>query len=304
MDKKITYYRQVQLLLELLPFVARHECFALKGGTAINLFVRDLPRLSVDIDLVFLPSMSRNDALSAIKQQLDLLASSVESQIADARVSKSYSDNIDALRLIVDRQGVKVKIELSPVLRGTVYEPRIIPVSKAVENEFGFAETLVVDPADLYAGKICAALDRQHPRDLFDIKYLLDNEGLTESLRKALIVYIVSHPRPIAELLSPHLKDISGLYFGEFVNMAEHDVSIIELEATRTTLINTINQSLTSQEREFLISFKRCEPNWKLLGLQGIENLPAVQWKLLNLTNMKPDKHSEAILRLRSILNL
>lgn len=93
--------------------------FSLKGGTAINLFVRDLPRLSVDIDLVFLPSMSRHDALSAIKQQLDLLASSVESQIADARVSKSYRDNPDALRLVVDRQGIKVKIELSPVLRGT-----------------------------------------------------------------------------------------------------------------------------------------------------------------------------------------
>jgi hypothetical protein len=49
------FYRQVVLLIELLPLVARERCFALKGGTAINLFVRDLPRLSVDIDLTYLP---------------------------------------------------------------------------------------------------------------------------------------------------------------------------------------------------------------------------------------------------------
>ena len=116
--------------------------FCSQGGTAINLFVRDLPRLSVDIDLVFLPSMNRNDALSAITQQLNLLASSVESEVAHTRVSKSFKDNPDALRLIIERQGVRVKIELSPVLRGTVYKPRTMHVCEAVEDEFGFAETL------------------------------------------------------------------------------------------------------------------------------------------------------------------
>ena len=49
------YFKQVQLLLSVLPLIQRHECFALKGGTAMNLFVQDLPRLSVDIDLVVGP---------------------------------------------------------------------------------------------------------------------------------------------------------------------------------------------------------------------------------------------------------
>lgn len=222
MNRQSHYYRQVQLLLRIIPFVAQHDCFALKGGTAINLFVRDFPRLSVDIDLVFLPMMERNEALQTIKSNLDTLASTITANIDNTRVVRSFLDKSDALRLLVERDNVQIKIELSPVLRGTVYEPRVMPVSKAVEEEFGFAEMAVVSFSDLYAGKICAALDRQHPRDFFDIKQLLDREGITEQLRKALLVYIISHPRPIAELLNPHFKDITGLYEGEFSNMAEH----------------------------------------------------------------------------------
>ena len=49
------YYAQVRLLVRELPVVAKETCFALKGGTALNLFVRDMPRLSVDIDLAYVP---------------------------------------------------------------------------------------------------------------------------------------------------------------------------------------------------------------------------------------------------------
>lgn len=48
------YRRQVQLLVRVLPLVDTEKCFALKGGTAINLFYRALPRLSVDIDLLYI----------------------------------------------------------------------------------------------------------------------------------------------------------------------------------------------------------------------------------------------------------
>ncbi len=155
------------------------------------------------------------------------------------------------------------------MLRGTVYSPRVIPVSEAVEDEFGFAEMSVVSFADLYAGKICAALDRQHPRDLFDVKQLLDNEGFTNELRKALLVYIISHPRPIAELLNPHFKDISDAYEGEFRNMVDQDIPQTELEATRKQLVRIINSSLTPQERSFLLSFKNLTPDWALFRAVG-----------------------------------
>ena len=302
MDRQSVYYQQVQLLLQVLPIVSQHDCFALKGGTAINLFIRDLPRLSVDIDLVFLPVMERQQSLMTIRSKLDEITKDISTRIADSKVIKSYEDKMDALRLTVTRSGIQIKIELSPVLRGTVYEPSVISVSASVEDEFGFAETRVVAFADLYAGKICAALDRQHPRDLFDVKFLLDNEGLTEELRKALLVYLVSHPRPLSELLRPQLKDISGVYEGEFRNMAEIDVPRDELEAARAKLIETINRSITEQERQFLLTFKGGTPDWTLLGLTGIEQLPAVRWKLHNLSNMQPSKHTEALAKLNEVL--
>lgn len=304
MDRQSHYYRQVQLLLQVIPFIAQHDCFALKGGTAINLFVRDFPRLSVDIDLVFLPMMERDEALKTIKNNLETLAQTLTNSIDNTRVFRAFQDKSDALRLLVERDNIQIKIELSPVLRGTVYEPQTMPVSAAVEDEFGFAEMSVVNFADLYAGKICAALDRQHPRDLFDIKQLLDNEGLTDGLRKALLVYIISHPRPIAELLHPNFKDISGIYEGEFLNMADQDISQADLESARSLLVQLINTSLTPQERAFLLSFKNRTPNWLLLGLPGIDQLPAVRWKLQNLAKMNKDKHAEAYHQLQKILSI
>lgn len=302
MDRQSHYYRQVQLLLQLIPFVAQHDCFALKGGTAINLFIRNFPRLSVDIDLVFLPMIERHEALQTIRDNLNSLALSIMTSIDNTRVTYSFKDKADALRLLVERDGVQIKIELSPVLRGTVFKPEVVAVSEAVEDEFGFAEMAVVSFADLYAGKICAALDRQHPRDLFDVKQLLDTEGLTADLRKALLVYIISHPRPIAELLRPNLKDIAGVYAGEFRNMADQDIPQADLEATREQLISLINTSLTPQERAFLLSFKNRTPDWTLLGLPNIDQLPAVRWKLQNLASMTPEKHAAAYLRLKETL--
>jgi len=304
MDRQSLYYRQVQLLLKIIPLVAQHDCFALKGGTAINLFVRDFPRLSVDIDLVFLPMMERPEALQTIKDNLNTLASKITEQIENTKVIRSFIDKLDALRLVVEKDGVQIKIELSPVLRGSVYAPQLMPVSAAVEEEFGFAEIAVVSFEDLYAGKICAALDRQHPRDLFDIKQLLDNEGITDKLRKALLVYIISHPRPIAELLAPHFKDISDIYEGEFRNMAEYDIPQTELEDARQQLVTIINETLTQAERTFLLSFKNCSPDWSLLGLSDIDKLPAVRWKLRNLEKMPQQKHAEAYERLKKALQL
>jgi len=302
MDRTGSYYKQVQLLLQLLPLIAEEDCFALKGGTAINLFVRDLPRLSVDIDLVYLPMNNRQEALDDITRALTRIAQRIKKAISDVEIVESFKSKPDALRLVVSRKEVKIKIELSPVLRGTVFAPEIRDVCQKVEDEFGYAEMTVVAVSDLYAGKICAALDRQHPRDLYDVKYLLDHEGLTDDTRQALLVYLISHPRPISELLSPTRKDIKQLYDGEFLQMEEEHVSLDELELTREHLIHIVNAGLTEKEKLFLLSFKGKAPDWNLLNLKGIENLPAVNWKLINLKNMKKDKHKIAYDKLQQVL--
>ncbi|WP_067866182.1 nucleotidyl transferase AbiEii/AbiGii toxin family protein [Neptuniibacter marinus] len=304
MDRNSIYYKQVQLLMQVLPFVAKKECFALKGGTAINLFVREFPRLSVDIDLVYLPMKGRDDALQEICAALDVISADLKAAFKDVELTEAYKSKRDALRLIVGGNGVQIKVELSPVLRGTVYEPQLMEVCAAVEDEFGYAEVPVVALADLYAGKICAALDRQHPRDLFDVKWLLENEGLTDEIRKALIIYLSSHNRPMAELLRPQFKDISAIYAGEFANMAETDVPLEELVAVRERLVELIHQGLTDSEKGFLLSFKNREPDWALLGLDDVSELPAIRWKQINLAKMPDDKHKLALDKLKEVLSV
>lgn len=162
------YRRQVRLLIQILPIVARETEFALKGGTAINLFIREMPRLSVDIDLTYLPVASREQSLAAIDDAMARMAAAIGKEVKNAKVTpvKRPADEI-VTRLVIKTYEAQIKLEVTPVLRGCVYPAETRQVSAEVERQFGFAEMQVVSFSDLYAGKIMAALDRQHPRDLF-----------------------------------------------------------------------------------------------------------------------------------------
>jgi len=284
-------------LIRVLPHVYQQECFALKGGTALNLFVRDLPRLSVDIDLTYPPQENYQEAKAGIQRHLTMLGESISANIAGSQI-----ENTSDTRLLVRLDDVLVKVELSPVLRETVHGAENREVSGQTEELFGYAQARMLSFNDLYAGKICAALDRQHPRDLYDIKLLFDNEGLSRNLVETFLVYLISHNRPIAELLSPRLKDIRGIYESEFASMTQENVSIKELEAVRLELIAQLQSSLTTNDKEFLLSFKSRQPDWSLLPLEGIADLPAVKWKQLNLEKMSTAKHRLALEKLINTL--
>jgi predicted nucleotidyltransferase component of viral defense system len=231
------YRRQVALLLRILPYIVEEECFALKGGTAINLFVRDLPRLSVDIDLTYIPVRPRSESLRAIEAALRRIAERIKKGLGAGQTEITEMKSDGAVnKLVVRHQGAQVKIEVTPVLRGCVFEHELRRVSPSVEKMFGFAEARVVSFSDLYAGKIVAALDRQHPRDLFDVRDLLANEGIDDALRRAFIVYVLSHNRPIAEILAPNRKPIGPEFERGFVGMTIKPVSVEELAATREEL--------------------------------------------------------------------
>lgn len=296
------YRYQVQLLIQVMPIIFEEECFALKGGTAINLFVRNMPRLSVDIDLMYLPNEDRTQALENIQAALMRISNRLEKTLRGLTIHRVFEDKADALRLLVDKDNVRIKVELSPVTRGTVYEPIQMQVCELVEEQYGYVEALLVSIPDLYGGKICAALDRQHPRDLFDVKLLLENEGITDEIRKAFLVYLISHRRPIAELLEPKRKDISAIYENEFAGMVTEAVSLQELLDTREILITDLANQLTEDEKKFLLSFKTGESTWELLGLEGVGELPAVRWKQYNLDRMKQENRAHAIENLRKTL--
>src|SRR5215467_4969749 len=232
------YRRQAALLIKVVPFVAHETAFALKGGTAINLFLRDMPRLSVDLDLAYVPVKDRASSLKEIDAAMRRIAREIERGIFGAKISTSAPKGEKAItKLIVRAGGVQIKIEVTPVLRGCVYEPAVKPVSARVEAQFGFAEMPVVSFADLYGGKIVAALDRQHPRDLFDVRDLLAKEGIDDKLRKAFIVYLLSHDRPMGEILAPQLLDVSVEYKRGFEGMTHDSVTLAELLKAREDLI-------------------------------------------------------------------
>ena len=297
------YRRQAALLVRLLPHVAYEDCFALKGGTAINLFIRDMPRLSVDIDLAYLPVASREESLTAIDAAMRRMVESIRKAFAGVQVTAFGLEPENALvKFLIRHEGAQVKIEVTPVLRGCVYEPELRGVSPAVETTFGFAETQIVSFADLYAGKIVAALDRQHPRDLFDVRGLLANEGIDDALRKAFIVYLVSHNRPIAELLAPIRKSIAEEFRRGFDGMTAGEISADDLTAAREELIADIVGQLPDAHRRFLLSFKRGQPDWGLLEIPDAANLPAVLWKQQNLNKLSVEQRARLVRRLETSL--
>jgi predicted nucleotidyltransferase component of viral defense system len=305
MDKSEIYYQQVTLLIRMLPLVAQEEVFALKGGTAINLFVRDFPRLSVDIDLAYLPLESRELALKNVKAALGRLTDKINSQ---PNLSAIFQDNKhDELRVIVTSDRVMVKIEVSPVARGTLHKAELMPVVESVEDEFGYAEIAVVSLPDLYGGKLCAAMDRQHPRDLFDVKMLLAEEGITREILIGFITYTLSHPRPINEVMSPRWKVLDESFQAEFNGMTTKPIELDELIAARSEMLTALEKHFTEKDRDFLLSFKSGHPDWSLFDELSVEALPAVKWKLLNiqkLANNNPVKHQEQFAKLEGVLDL
>lgn len=300
------YYSQARLLLKILPLINKFSCFALKGGTAINFFIRDLPRLSVDIDLTYLPVRERSLSLQDISQSLKQISLVLTRSIPNMKVIyKTASDTNTINALIANQQGITVKIESNVVMRGSVFPAEKRSLCKMAEQKFKLTTTAsTLSFADLYGSKICAALDRQHPRDFFDVHLLLTNEGITEEIRKAFIVYLISHPRPIVELLDPAPKDISEIYIQELEGITFEKVTLKEITETQNHLIKSIKNLLTVNEQRFLISFKSRNPDWDLLGLKNIDELPAVKWKLLNIKKMNKTKHTEAVNKLEKFLEL
>ena len=251
------YKNQVALLLEILPVLNEFACFALKGGTAINLFVQDMPRLSVDIDLTYLPVESRDIFLLNIEAELLKMKQLIENLGLFVKVVQMKNSSISKLQVYTNN--AMIKIEPNFVLRGSVFACEEKELCNKAQDQFlKFMRINTLSIGDLYGGKICAALDRYHPRDLFDMKLLLDSQGVTDPIRQAFIVYLASGSRPMHELLNPRISDISRQEFentfkSEFSGMTDRSVTHEELSDIRSRLPSLLLASFTDNEREFLI---------------------------------------------------
>lgn len=286
------YADRVQLLVDILPILAQEPRFALKGGTAINLFERDLPRLSVDIDLTWLPAGDFSEDAARIAEALERLAGLLRARPLQLQVQTSAGQGARIVtRLIASRGRARVQIETTPVMRGTVHPVRDMVVRPAVEEAFGFASAQVLDFADLHAGKLVAALSRQHPRDLFDVGLLLEDERADEKLWRTFLVYLTCSPKPAWEILKPREPvDFEATFDAHFRGMTAEPTTAIQLLDNRTRLLARIAGWLDEPSRAFLRSVEHEQPDFGLIGLPDAAELPGVRRKLQNLALRSAEK--------------
>jgi predicted nucleotidyltransferase component of viral defense system len=302
MDK--IYADTVRLLLRCATDVFKNDCFAMKGGTAINLFVRNMPRLSVDIDVVYTPwAQERNLALRTINQEIQNIAHRLERMGLACRTVRSR--DMGDTKLVIEDGNVQVKVEVKTVFRGCVKPVMQRVLCSKTSAMFNLELTLpTLAPAELYGSKLVAALDRQHPRDLFDVCKMFDADTLTDETTECFVTYLAGHNRPVHEVLFGRDKVIDKAYNDNFLGMTEEAVPLDALLNTRARLRDELPAKLTDSHRKFLIMLTRAQPDYRLLRCPHAEYLPALRWKLENLKIFKRRRPADFESQARSLEKL
>ena len=294
------YKKQVALLIRIIPSVYRVQDFAVHGGTAINLFYKDMPRYSVDIDITYIPIDKREESLEAINVHLVELKQMIEKAIPGIKIT--HKPNV--WKLLCVKDGATVKIEVNGTKRGVFGAIEDKSLCAKAKSEFNMGcQARVVSFTQLYGGKISAALSRQHPRDLFDCKYMpLDS---LDQVKDGLIFCLLGSDKPILESLKPNQIDQRDALSGQFEGMTDISFSYEDYESTRKELIERVNQILTKEDKEFLISFEQGVPEWDKCCAGDLSEYPSVKWKLQNILKLKatnPEKYNDGVEKLNGHL--
>ncbi|MEI7504821.1 MAG: nucleotidyl transferase AbiEii/AbiGii toxin family protein [Paludibacter sp.] len=295
-----TYKKQVALLIRIMPLVYKISEFAVHGGTAINLFVKNMPRYSVDVDLTYLPLKNREESLHDINNHLIALKQMIEKAIPGIRVLPKPA----VWKLLCTHGGATVKIEVNGTKRGIIGEVKDWELCEKAKEQFNMSCVARIVPFSLlYGGKIAAALGRQHPRDLFDFKYMVIDSFA--DVKNGLIFYLLGSDKPVIESLQPNPIDQKQALQNQFQGMSDVPFDYADFEATRKELIEKVNQSLTGTDREFLLSFENGCPEWEKCCAGDLSTFPSIQWKLKNIQTLKeinPSKFNVGIEKLSLFL--
>ena len=286
------YARQAALVVKVIPLIEKEDAFALKGGTAINLFELDMPRLSVDIDLTFTRITDRETAITEINAALERISNDMTRHGFPNRLSGS---NVSR-KIICATQDSSIKIEPNFILRGTVFEVRKLSASPRTQALFGQAKINVLSRAELYGGKFCAALDRQHPRDLFDVAQFYKTSTITDEIKSGFLALALGHNRPLHELLNPTLQDHEDIFNQQFAGMSDTPFSYQEHKDTFVRLHEELLGTLTNDDKQHLLDFVSLQGQPEDFGIPHLAELPAIIWKRMNLETLRtsnPAKFAE-----------
>jgi len=282
-----SYVDTVRLLLESVPVVFQTPQFAMKGGTAINLFLQNMPRLSVDIDVVYTDHTTpRAEVLNAISEGLNHTKRELAKFRIDAQVAATAQR--DEIKLFIRRGTVQVKVEVNHVFRGTVLPVETHKLTTEARRVFTTdVSAPILAPAELYGGKLVAAMDRQHPRDIFDVRGLYQHDGLKAEIVESFVCYLAGHNRPVHEVLFSNDIDLKPAFENEFSGMTRNPVTLADLQDVRAGLKKELPMALTHNQRQFLIGLVSGEPDWTLMKCPYLQEMPAIRWKLQNLSKLK-----------------
>ena len=287
------YRRQVALLIRIMPMVYRIKDFAVHGGTAINLFYRNLERLSVDIDLTYIPLKGRDESIDEINAHLSRLKKEIEQAVPGIKVI--HKSNVWKLECFKD--STKIKLEVNGTKRGVIEPPVVMQLCESAKEAFHLnCYANIVSWSQLFGGKICAALSRQHPRDLFDCRRITAEEF--ESVKPGFMLCLLGSDKPIVESFAPNPIDQSEAIENQFNGMTDTPFSYQDYEEARSRLIEIVNDGLTEDDKKFLISFEKGNPDWSKCCAGNLEAYPSVKWKLQNIDSLKkknPKKHKDGI---------
>lgn len=294
---KDRYRKQVALLIRIMPSVYKIKEFAVHGGTAINLFHRNLLRYSVDIDVTYIPIENRQQSLVSINQKLLEVKKNIEKTIPGIVVKHKP----DVWKLLCTLGDATVKIEINATKRGIIGDVVELPLCEKARNEFSMGcKARTVSFSQLYGGKITAALSRQHPRDLFDCKYM--ELQSFDDVKNGFMLCLLGSDKPIIESLQPNDIDQTEALENQFQGMTETPFGYEDYLESRTALLSLVNGGLTTTDKEFLLSFEQGEPDWDKCCAGDLSQYPSVQWKLLNIRKLKesnPVKFEQGVNKLR-----
>lgn len=294
------YKEQVRLLLRILPIIYREEDFAVHGGTAINLFIKDLPRYSVDVDLTYIPLGPREESLAEIDKKLAKISQQLQRAVQGVNIHPVPN------KLLCTLGRNTVKIEVNGIKRGIIGPTIELPLCDKAQAEFGmYCKARIVPLEQLYGGKIAAALSRQHPRDLFDY-YYMDTDKIN-GLKRGFIFALLGSDKPFIESLSPHTINQQEALENQFRGMTDIPFTYENYETARKQLIAFINSMLSKEDKAFLVCFEEGNPQWDKSAYSDFRDFPSVQWKLLNVNKLKtqnPAKHRREVEKLKSYFGI